>query len=398
VTPRRRFTILTLLLGGYVVILTALVGLGLFATGKMEQLRAITQDLYIHPFAVSNAATDLKGSLFQLRNHMLQIVLLRQQGDNIEAMAHEADGFARIAREDLAVIKANFLGDRSRVAELEIKLKQWDVIRAEILAAAESEDFVTAEHLVKTKGTPTFAEIVPLVDYVLTFARNRAKGFVDEAEMHTDQIIFRTRWLIALIGLFIVATGLAILWRVKFLQNELDRQATTDFLTNTPNRRHFMQLAQQEAGRSERYNAPLTLAVVDLDFFKAINDSYGHQVGDETLKKFCEVCRNTLRSSDVLGRIGGEEFAILLPNTTLSKALEVVERVRASVAESDIVPGLTPPLRLAASFGISAYSSAEKDLTSLFRRADEALYEAKASGRNRVCIRDIEHPQAGHPA
>ena len=205
----------TLILGGYVLISIAVLGLGWFAARNMEQLRAITSDLYVHPFAVSNAATDMKGALFQLRNHMIQIVLIRNAHDNLKLLASEAEGFSGTARADLAVIKANFLGDMQRVKELEIKLDQWDAIRAEILSDASKGDFAQAEHLVRTVGTSIFFELVPLIEYVQTFARERGKRYAEEAEQHTVRIISHMRWVVVFLGAFIVATAFALLLRAS---------------------------------------------------------------------------------------------------------------------------------------------------------------------------------------
>ena len=189
-------TISTLILIGYVLVFVAVIGLGWFSTSNIKQLQAITNDLYVHPFAVSNAATDMKGTLFQLRNHMIQIVLIRDAHDNVKQLYGEADAFAGTARADLAVIKAYFLGDMNRVNELEIKLDQWDAICAEILVDVKKGAIEKAEHLFKTVGTPKFAELVPLVDYVQTFARNRGKSFADEAEQLSELIIFQMQWVV----------------------------------------------------------------------------------------------------------------------------------------------------------------------------------------------------------
>ena len=381
-----RATILTLILVGYGLIFFALHGLGWYATRNMEQLSTITQNLYVHPFAVTNAAMEMKVTLFQLRNHMLQLVLLKDQNNNLKQMHREADDFSKTARTALAVIKTNFLGDMNRVNELEIKFDQWDSIRAEIFAAVEKNDMGTAQLLVRTVGTPKFAEIVPLVDYVLTSAKGRAKHFVDDAERHAEQIHFRMLYLILSLSIFLVAIGFTVFRRVRSLQNELHRQATIDFLTEVPNRRHFIQLVDRELARSRRYDNPFALAIADLDLFKTINDTHGHNVGDRVLKKFCEVCRQSLRASDIIGRIGGEEFAILFPDTGLSEAHDVLERLRNAIEDTDAVTEQKLPLRFTASFGLTTYSSGENDTAGLFKRADDALYEAKRSGRNRVCI------------
>lgn len=385
-TPKRRLTISNLLLIGYAVLLAAVVGLGWFATGNMRQLQAITEDLYVHPFAVSNAAADLKSTLLHLRNHILDTVFVGGHEYNPEHSTQELDGLAAKARTDLAVIKANFLGDMSHVRELEAALDRWDSVRAEIMAAVRDKDYDRARQLVRTVGTRSYYEAVPQVEYILAFALNKGKQYVDEAREDSDRLIFRTRVLSVTLAIFVLATALAVFYRVRYLQRELARQATLDFLTGIPNRRHFMELAEREIHRSRRHASPFALAVVDLDWFKSINDNYGHQVGDQVLKQFCTVCRQTLRNLDVIGRIGGEEFALLMPNTRLAEACEVVERVRKTVEESGIHLADGSRMQFTGSFGLTTCSAEGQDLTALFRRADEALYEAKAAGRNRVCV------------
>lgn len=384
-TPRRRLTISMFILAGYAVILVGVVAIGVFTTANLRQLQTITRDLYVHPFAVSNAAANMKGSLFQLRNHMLQLGLIHKREDDFDAMRIEADAYDAAIRADLAVIRANFLGDMTQVQQLEARLGEWQAIRGAIFAAARRGDMATTEILVRTRGTSKFAEIEPLVAYILNFARDKGRHFADTAEVHSDQIIAHTRTLAALLALLVIATATVVFWRVRFLQRELDRRATTDFLTGIPNRRHFIELAEHELARALRYGNPFSLAVVDLDLFKGINDKHGHHTGDLVLQQFCHTCRQALRDADILGRIGGEEFAILLTNTPLSEAREVVERVRKRVAEQPVMVA-GAPLHFTASFGLSSWSPADETVSDLLRTSDAALYRAKEEGRNRVCV------------
>ncbi|HJW02272.1 MAG TPA: GGDEF domain-containing protein [Azospira sp.] len=376
----------TLILASYLLILSAVAGLGVFVVATMGQLQGITSDLYIHPFAVSNAAAELKGSLFQLRNHMLQISVFRNRLTNMKELRAEATAYDLATRNYLTIIRANFLGDMERVRQLEALLAQWASTRQEIFAAAEKGEMGQAERLIREVATPTFNAIVPEVDYILAFARNRAKEFVSEAESETERKISQTRWGVALLILFIATTGSAVLKLVRSLHTQLTRQADLDFLTGIPNRRHFMELAERELKRSRRYGTPTSLALVDLDLFKNINDTHGHQVGDRVLQAFASVCRQTLRDSDLFGRIGGEEFAILLPSTGIDEAGEVVERVRKAVAAAPLPGGTSTALAITASFGMVEQSSAGDDLQNLLRQADTALYRAKENGRNQICI------------
>lgn len=172
----------------------------------------------------------------------------------------------------------------------------------------------------------------------------------------------------------------------KHLQFKLERQAHIDYLTGVSNRRHFMQQAELELNRSIRYDNPLSIFMMDIDFFKKINDSHGHKTGDTVLKKLAEVCRETLREVDIIGRIGGEEFAILLPETERTEAVEAAERLRTAIANVKVPLESGLPLHFTISIGVASLTSKEDNMDVLLNQADEALYKAKETGRNKVCF------------
>ena len=166
------------------------------------------------------------------------------------------------------------------------------------------------------------------------------------------------------------------------LTEQLRQQAQTDFLTGLANRRHFLALAQRELDRRKRYPQPLALAMLDLDHFKLVNDTHGHDTGDLVLQAFAETCRRLLRATDVVGRLGGEEFAILFPQTDAAQALEVGERLRAEIAAGGVARPQGLPIRYTVSLGIAAARDDDANIDMLLNRADAALYRAKADGRN----------------
>ena len=171
-------------------------------------------------------------------------------------------------------------------------------------------------------------------------------------------------------------------------QNEeaLKRLANTDGLTGVLNRRRFMELARQEVARSRRYGGPLSMIMLDVDHFKAVNDSFGHEVGDEVLVSLSQVCRQVLRQVDLFGRVGGEEFMALLPETDLAAAVKVAERLRLELAQHP-VSGSRPQVRVTISLGVSRLAP-DMRLSDLMRTADDAMYRAKQKGRDRVEISD----------
>jgi diguanylate cyclase (GGDEF)-like protein/PAS domain S-box-containing protein len=170
------------------------------------------------------------------------------------------------------------------------------------------------------------------------------------------------------------------------LEEELRRHATTDFLTGIANRRHFIDVAEREFARAKRYGHPLSVLMLDIDRFKRINDTYGHPVGDKVVQAMADLCRKSLREIDHLGRMGGEEFAILLPETEADVALQVAERVRVMVEEAAVAAdGLAQPIRFTTSVGLASLETVNQGFDQMLMQADRALYKAKQAGRN--CVR-----------
>ena len=164
----------------------------------------------------------------------------------------------------------------------------------------------------------------------------------------------------------------------------LEDLANKDDLTGLTNRRRFMVLAEQEMQRAARYRRPISVAMVDLDWFKRLNDTYGHATGDEVLRTFAQLLRDTLRSSDLSCRYGGEEFAFLFPETPLAEAERLAERIRLACAEHTFTSTDGRPLLVTLSLGLS--SASDYRLEAALSRADQALYAAKTAGRNRVKV------------
>ncbi|MEW6265334.1 MAG: histidine kinase N-terminal 7TM domain-containing protein [Thermodesulfobacteriota bacterium] len=183
------------------------------------------------------------------------------------------------------------------------------------------------------------------------------------------------------------ALGRLLVWRDitarKQLELELQRLATIDSLTGAFNRTSFMERASAELTRSRRYNKALSLLMLDLDQFKKINDTFGHQAGDRALQAFGAVIRADLRQSDFFGRLGGEEFAVLLCETDRAAAVRAAERLRLAVAGLVLTTD-RGPLKFTVSIGLTNLTEGDTELNPLLSRADQALYRAKAAGRNRV--------------
>ncbi|AJE02028.1 diguanylate cyclase [Geobacter pickeringii] len=179
--------------------------------------------------------------------------------------------------------------------------------------------------------------------------------------------------------------------KMKALQDELKRTnellrklSITDPLTHLHNRRHLMEMVEKEYQRAARKGGHLSLVILDIDYFKKINDTYGHPEGDKVLASLAEIVTKGLRSYDVAARYGGEEFVLLLPETPISEAYAIAERLRGEV-QDHVFKGTLQGQVVTISLGVATYPSPRvESIDSLFRQADEALYRAKQNGRNRV--------------
>ncbi|WP_157218732.1 GGDEF domain-containing protein [Flavisphingomonas formosensis] len=181
----------------------------------------------------------------------------------------------------------------------------------------------------------------------------------------------------------IIISGIIDISNRKAIERSLERLASTDTLTGLPNRLSFFTAARTEMLRAHRTGAPLTLLMVDLDHFKLINDGFGHQMGDRVLRSFAKACTSVLKGSDLAARLGGEEFALLLPNADIEHGLAIGEQLRLSVEQLRF-PEIGEDLRLTVSIGAAAVNNVEPDLDAALAQADIALYEAKRRGRNCV--------------
>jgi diguanylate cyclase (GGDEF)-like protein len=174
--------------------------------------------------------------------------------------------------------------------------------------------------------------------------------------------------------------------RRRALEHQLKEMASTDHLTGLANRRKYEVLFTHEIQRARRSGSPLSVCIMDLDHFKNINDTYGHGAGDEVLRSLAQLMKHKLRPMDVVGRLGGEEFIILLPETNVEQAAIIATRLLDALAATEIDVGKAV-IKVTATIGISALLTHDTDFNTIIARADEALYRGKNAGRNRVVIK-----------
>ena len=176
--------------------------------------------------------------------------------------------------------------------------------------------------------------------------------------------------------------------------DELSDLVSIDALTGLFNFRHFKTILQSEMDRSKRSGIPTSLVLADLDHFKVVNDTYGHETGNQVLKHMADILKNEVRTTDIVFRYGGEEFAMIFPETHLNLAVKVADRIRQQIANSPISVG-DDEISLTASMGASVYMKTSiLDLVDFVDSVDKYLYEAKQSGRNCICHIDYNELRA----
>lgn len=230
---------------------------------------------------------------------------------------------------------------------------------------------------------------------------SRLDAVVSEHERTSRNHLTLLQWMqnvsLAVVLLTLVAEALGIfrpmVRRIAGYTKSLIAIASIDPLTGALNRRSFTERAVAELGRARRYGRPVSLLMIDADRFKAINDTYGHSGGDAVLKALSRQLTQTLRPSDIFGRFGGEEFAVVLPETGLESAEIVAERICAELAALPVV-GNETEIRFTVSIGVAEFEPDATEIKATLDRADAALYQAKAQGRNRVVTSPMVYTDA----
>jgi diguanylate cyclase (GGDEF)-like protein/PAS domain S-box-containing protein len=246
---------------------------------------------------------------------------------------------------------------------------------------AQNRDHLLSKHISEI-NTLSKSEIAARMRQALAAARDHFEfrhrlldGSVQEVDVYSGPILYNGRP--ALISFIHDAT------RRKATERKLRTMATTDSLTGCCNRRHFLSILRREFQIARRNSTPLTFAMMDLDLFKRVNDTFGHSAGDGLLRAIAATCRKGIRESDTLGRLGGEEFGFILPVTDTQDAFHVLSRIHEEAGKTRVKTS-SGPIGVTVSIGISSQADGDKDEQALISRADAALYAAKAAGRNRI--------------
>ena len=221
----------------------------------------------------------------------------------------------------------------------------------------------------------------------VAYSKRRSSPFRSFETDTVDGRWFRITQLLVNEHLFMYATDITSSKLIEFelieTRNRLEELASTDFLTGVYNRRHFNRLADTELERCDRNQLHASLVLIDIDYFKRINDKFGHAAGDAVIVEMTQRIKDALRSYDIFARIGGEEFAVLLPETTTADAVKIANRYKNRISESPFVYEKQQIL-VTASIGVSESYPEIKTLDYILKSADENLYIAKQTGRNQV--------------
>ena len=250
-------------------------------------------------------------------------------------------------------------------------------------------------------GAATFTAPSPVDGRLRVYGVSRLEGFPLVALVGFDQTTVLKAWRHRSWQLFAGYVGLLILsllvlrFQLTMLRQReaLRLLATTDALTGIANRGQLMSTGEQEHARARRYHQPLAVLMLDIDHFKSINDRWGHATGDRVIREVAQLLRSIARSQDLGGRLGGEEFALLLPATPLAGARIIAERLRLTVQDNEAVRSDDgEPVRFTVSIGVAALDPRDPAFAALLQRADRALYQAKDGGRNRVELIESSTP------
>jgi two-component system cell cycle response regulator len=280
---------------------------------------------------------------------------------------------------------------------LEANLQEWgfDVTATadgnqawEIIQGPESPSLVISDWMMPGMDGLTLCRKIRCMDiegyvyFILLTAKGEKKDIIEGLEAGADDFLTKPFNLLEL------KYRTRIGERIIDLEHRIIELANTDALTGLMNRRFFMERMAQEMARAERDRQSLSLIMTDIDHFKAVNDTYGHQVGDLVLQRFSATVSAAIRPYDFFGRYGGEEFVICLPGTDRLQAEKVAERIRKEVEVMEtVLPDDSQVVRITASFGLASCSGESmENVTLLIKKADDALYQAKNRGRNCVLI------------
>ncbi|WP_243359739.1 diguanylate cyclase domain-containing protein [Fundidesulfovibrio terrae] len=371
------------LLTAYGVFSLGLLGTCILVLVQTREVGESAEKLYAHPFAVSNAALEAQRVLTSVRERVLYAALARDQARAqaaIEDIAQLDESFFK----NLATVSDFYLGDKSEAEQAVALFNKWRSVRDGILETARQGEFDAAQGLILTLGTPAYEEISAKLDGIVAYSRDTAALFIGEAQRQTGRAQWTVYLIIALGFASSFACGLFIVRNVQraICDNEavLHHKAHHDQLTGLPNRTLFLDRLTEALDRAGRHGTSVGVLFIDLDDFKAVNDTLGHDAGDELLVLTAKRLTLALRGDDTIARLGGDEFVVVIPGVNSGRAAaRVSEKVARALNAPARVKGAAIEVR--ASLGLAVSPQDGSDPYSLMAYADAAMYLAKSQTR-----------------
>jgi diguanylate cyclase (GGDEF)-like protein len=362
----------------------------LFTTHTMQAAseRREAERWHAHTLDVLLVAEQFRGSTFDMLRGERGYLLTRQPDFLAPYEAGGARADRQLAR--LEALTADNPDQLRNLGQIEARLRSFQALTARAIDLERRGQHDQALAIVRAgSGKRQFEQLQASIDMLEAEERRlliARRGALSATTLLNERLGYAAAGLILILLALAAWAALAALRAQReaaAATEELRRLATVDELTGLPNRRLFLARLEQELARARRTGSQLCLATLDVDHFKRINDTHGHPAGDAVLRQMAAVIRERLRIEDSPARLGGEEFALLLPNTHPHQAHLVCDRLRAAIASQLIrVPG-GGAIRVTVSTGVAAWTDGD-DLEELMRRSDAALYEAKQQGRNQV--------------
>lgn len=353
---------------------------------SLQRQQSIAEQLFQHPFAVTQASTEFRGDIIDLRRRILEAALASAPA-NDPRWRQIAEIESRLDR-NFRIMRENFLGEPRHVQMIAEELTAWRQRSRDLQVAVQSGQDEQARHVALAIGKAHVDPLIKETDAVIGFARFRAQAFVDQGRAELQQV----KWLMvsAMTLLLLVFFWVALKLRAAICElfDKIEHDAMFDGLTGAYARLTLIRQGDAELLRARRHGFALSVLFLDIDHFKSINDDHGHAAGDSVLRQFAGLCARHLRDGDSLGRIGGEEFVILLPYADSKGACEAAERIRTDVENTLFASGKGVRLNVTISVGVTCSDRSPGEFSNLLQRADQALYQAKQQGRNRVCVDD----------
>ena len=308
------------------------------------------------------------------------VVRLIEQANNAFDRTHKLLIRGQISPTDAVLFEDNiddlFFGEPRYLDE---KARLFVYNTREVLARDWSSDLISSFYLKELRQAAK-ASLHGGLEELATLYTQNSKARILRLRIIVAVFLVTAIFLVIGIGLFVFEP---LFRRINTQQEELRQLAFRDSLTNLLNRRGFFQQAEEQFQQCRVNGLPSSVLFIDIDFLKTINDSFGHAMGDNVIIEIARVCQNNLGDDDIAGRIGGDEFAILLPKRSLLSAKEVAEQLRQAMSNNKI-PGIIGDMQVSLSIGVASATERDKNAFETISRADKNLYESKKTGRNLI--------------